>query len=177
MTYDQKRLSLACAFLAISAAAAIVLFKRDWVSTLVLGKEQAAFWDVTFKGTAGVVAIVGVIITLSKYFDEKAKANMAALIDAQKPLVEKRQEVYYTLLAATAKIANLDLHDPIRIEADREFWWLYLGVVPMVADDQVGAAIDAFSVALDDPANGVLLRNSSLNLARACRKSLGFIEH
>ena len=48
----------------------------------------------------------------------------------------------------------------------------------MVADEQVAAAADAFSVALDEhPDDGVLLRNTSMSLARACRKSLGFIEH
>jgi hypothetical protein len=47
----------------------------------------------------------------------------------------------------------------------------------MVADDQVGAAVNAFHNAiLDYRADGVLLRNSSMNLARACRISLGFID-
>jgi hypothetical protein len=177
MTYDQRRLSLACAFLAFAAGAAFIFFKKDWVSTLALGEKQAAFWDVAFKGTAGIVAIVGAIITISKYFDENAKANRAALIEAQKPLSEKRQKVYYKLLSATATIGNTAPGDPKRIEAEAEFWLLFWGVVPMVADDEVGAAVNAFSVALDDPADGVALRNASMNLARACRKSLAFIEH
>jgi hypothetical protein len=46
----------------------------------------------------------------------------------------------------------------------------------MVADDQVALAVDAFSVALDDPDNGVFLRNRSMDLARACRQSLGFVD-
>ena len=47
----------------------------------------------------------------------------------------------------------------------------------MVADDQVGAAVNSFSEALsDDPDNGIRLRNASMDLAKACRKSLGFLE-
>jgi hypothetical protein len=47
----------------------------------------------------------------------------------------------------------------------------------MVADDQVGAAVNDFHNAImDHREDGVLLRNLGMNLAIACRKSLGFVE-
>jgi hypothetical protein len=133
-------------------------------------------------------------------FDESSKANQAALIEAQKPFYTKRQEVYYQLVSHTATIGTRDgdIRDHLREVAEEQFWLLYWGVVPMVADDQVGKAVDAFSDALQefydfrevyeainnqDPDKKkekekkfVNLRNKSMDLARACRKSLGFIE-
>src|SRR3984893_15520010 len=41
--------------------------------------------------------------------------------------------------------------DPLRKQAEAQFWQLYWGVLPMVADDQVGLAADLFSEALDHP--------------------------
>jgi hypothetical protein len=121
------------------------------------------------------VAIAGAALTLSKYFDERDKANNAALIEAEKPFSTKRQEVYYRLVSSTSTIGNRDAADPLRQDAQTQFWWLYWGAVPMVADDQVAEVVDTFSNALlDHPDDGVLLRNTSMNLARACRKSLGF---
>jgi len=46
----------------------------------------------------------------------------------------------------------------------------------MVADDQVSFAVDRFAEALDFPQEEVNLRNRSMDLARACRRSLGFVK-
>jgi hypothetical protein len=139
-------------------------------------QDQASFWDAAFKAIGGIVAIAGVTITVSKYFDERAKANQAALMEAQKPFYTKRQEIYYKLVSATACIGTNDHADPSRQEAEKQFWLLYWVAIPMIADKQVAEAIDAFSVAVDTPEDDILLRNTSMNLARACRKSLGYIE-
>jgi hypothetical protein len=174
----RERRVLTYLVLALVVSVGFIFFKRDWLFSLSLTKGQADFWDAAFKGVGGLVAIAGVALTLSKYFDERAKANRAALIEAQKPFSTKRQEVYYQLVSSTSTIRNNDASDPMRREAQTQFWWLYWGVVPMVADDQVAEVVDSFSDALlDHPNDGVLLRNTSMNLARACRKSLGFVEH
>jgi hypothetical protein len=173
---DRKLLAGLIFILVLSSVS--VLFFRHWLWSLSLTKDQAAFWDVAFKGIGGVVAVGGAWLALSKYFDERAKTNQTALIEATKPFFSKRQEVYYQLVSATASIGNRGRDEPQRREAEAQFWWLFWGVVPMVLDDQVAVAVNAFSVALDeDPENGVRLRNASMNLARACRMSLGFIEH
>jgi hypothetical protein len=169
---------LAYLLLSLVVSAAFIYFERDWLFSLRLEKAQADFWDAAFKGVGGVVAVAGVALALSKYFDERAKANQAALIEAQKPFYTKRQEIYFQLVSSTSTIGTMDKFEQSWQEAETQFWWLFWGALPMVADEQVAAAADAFSVALDEhPDDGVLLRNTSMSLARACRKSLGFIEH
>jgi hypothetical protein len=159
-------------------ALALVVLAGSFVS-FQLDKDHASFWDTAVKAVGGLVALIGAAIAFSKYIDEREKANQAALIEAQKPFTSKRQEVYFQLVTATSMIGNKeDRNHPLRREADSQFWQLYWGAVPMVEDEEVAKAIDAFSVALDDkPDDGVGLRNASMNLARACRKSLGFISH
>jgi hypothetical protein len=45
----------------------------------------------------------------------------------------------------------------------------------MIVDDHVGAIVNQFHVALtDNKSSDTRLRNLSLDLARACRTSLGF---
>jgi hypothetical protein len=169
---------LAYFLLSLAVLVGFIYFERDWLFSLNMGTQQAAFWDVTFKGIGGIVAVAGAALALSKYFDERTKANQAALIEAQKPFYTKRQEVYFELVSATSTIGNRDKSEESRKEAERQFWWLFWGVLPMVADEQVGSAVNAFSVALDEHRDdGILLRNTSMDLATACRKSLGFIEH
>jgi hypothetical protein len=152
---------------------------RDQLSSLALTKPQADFWDVGFKGLGGLVAVIGATLALSKHFDEREKENRAALIEAQKPFSTKRQEIYFQLISCTATLSNRDPdpNDPVWREASAQFWWLFWGPVPMVADDQVGSAVNNFSDALyANATDGVLLRNLSMDLAKACRRSLGFID-
>jgi hypothetical protein len=162
-------------FLALIACSLFLI--RYVMGPFALSKHQADFWDVAFKAIGGLVAIIGAILALSKYFDEREKENRVALIEAQKPFSTKRQEVYFQLVSTTSTLANSNPSGPAWKEAEEQFWWLFWGVVPMVADDQVGSAVDAFHHAiLDHREDGVLLRNLSMDLARACRISLGFID-
>lgn len=174
---DFRLLAWIFAAVAIAIVVALLFLERDHLSVLNLSPPQAAFWDIVLKGIGGVVALGGAALALTKYFDEKVKENRTALIEAQKPFYSKRQEVYYDLVSATACIGTRDRQDQLRIEAEDKFWQLFWGVIPMITDDQVGVAINAFSIALDTPDDGILLRNKSMELARACRKSLGYIEH
>jgi hypothetical protein len=54
------------------------------------------------------------------------------------------------LVSSTSTIANGDPSGAVWKEAEAQFWWLFWGVVPMVADDQVGSAVNAFSEAVDE---------------------------
>ena len=144
---------------------------------LQFSKTQAAFWDFFLKGIAGVVAISTFIIAASKYLDERRIANRTAAIEASKPFFEKRQEVYCKLVTATSTIANRNMSDKKRKESVDDFWLLYWGELPLVADEAVGKAADTFSeILFHTPKKNVDLRNKSMDLARACRRSLGFQE-
>jgi hypothetical protein len=174
---SRYRQAVAYFLLGLVVLLGFLFLAQHWLGSFGLAKAQADFWDAVFKGMGGLVAIVGATVALSKYFDEREKANRAALIEAQKPFSTKRQEVYFQLVSATSTIGNRGSDDPLRKDAENQFWQLYWGAVPMVADDQVGAAVNAFHDAvLDYKDDGVRLRNLSMNLATACRKSLGFVE-
>src|SRR6476620_12230032 len=151
-------------FIFLAVIACSLFLTRYAMGPFALSKPQADFWDVTFKAVGGLVAIIGAILALSKYFDEREKENRVALIEAQKPFSTKRQEVYFQLVSTTSTLANSDPSGPAWKEAEEQFWWLFWGVVPMVADDQVGSAVDAFHHAiLDHREDGVLLRNLSMD--------------
>ena len=59
---------------------------------------------------------------------------------------------------------------------------LFWGELPLIEDDAVAELVNTFHLAIsyekmecqEEQDNAVLLRNLSMNLARACRKSLGF---
>jgi hypothetical protein len=162
------------------AVASLVILERTGLASLRLDKVQVGFWETLFKGAAGVVAIIGATVTVSTYFSEKRKENYNRLLIAQAPFFVKRQDVYFRLVATTAILGNVKLKSPERSDAESQFWRLYWGDVPLVADEPVANAIDAFSDALyplENPSednHGILIRNASMNLARACRSSLGF---
>lgn len=145
--------------------------------SLALDPKQAAFWDILLKGVAGAIALAGALLAAQKFLSEQAAANEAALIEAIKPFAERRQAVYFELVSATALLGTLDDQKGDAWDAaKRKFWELYWGAVPMVADLDVGGAVNRFSAALDHPENRQHLRNCSMDLARACRNSLGFVQ-
>lgn len=153
----------------------IGILAYGWTRGFALQKGEADFWDLALKVIGGIVAVTGASVAISKYFDEQRKANEAALMEARKPFVSKRQEVYKSLLSATAIISTRAPMDEERSRAEADFWLIYWGVLPLVADDDVGAEADEFSRLLsDEPQEDVALRNTSMNLARACRRSLNF---
>jgi hypothetical protein len=138
--------------------------------------SQLQWWDFTLRAVASLLAIIGAYLAVMKYLDEKRKANETAKIDSQKPFSAKQQEIYFDLLATTSLIANRTTEphlDPERAKAMEHFWVLFWGALPVVANREVAAAADAFSVALDNPMNFIPLRNASMDLARACRAALG----
>lgn len=106
----------------------------------------------------------------------REQAIQTAKTESQKPFSAKQQQVCFDLLDTTSLITNL-ITDPNndlrRREAIQHFWVLFWGSLPVVADEDVAIAADAFSVALDKPMDFVQLRNASRDLARNCRKALG----
>jgi len=158
-----------------AACIALFLLGIAFLAPFYGAKDSA---ELLFKGIAGLIALSGAAIALQKYFDELEKANEAALAEARKPYETKRQEVYYQLVAETGNIGINERSDPSRLKSEREFWRLHWGAVPMVADDEVAVAVDDFADTLAfRPDNAVELMNRSMDLARACRRSLGFSKH
>jgi hypothetical protein len=125
------------------------------------------------RAATAAVAVVGVPLAVMKYLNEKKKGNETAQIEARKPFSAKQQEIYFDLVSTTSLISNGNSDDLDHAKAREHFWILFWGALPMVATKEVAVAADAFSVALEDLTNDVALRNASMDLARACRRSLG----
>jgi hypothetical protein len=125
------------------------------------------------EAIASLITLVGAFLAILKYLDEKQKANVTARTESQKPFSAKQQEIYFDLLSTTALISNGNPDDLDHAKAREHFWILFWGALPMVATEDVAAKVDAFSIALDNPQDGIRLRNASMDLARACRRSLG----
>ena len=171
-------LNTAIAAVAVAVSAGVAMYlaieHRHFLGTLELTKEQADYWDVAVKAVGGAIALSGAFFAVTRYLDETSKANHAAMIEARKPFMQKRQDIYYDLVLATATISNKGPEHPLRVQAETNFWLLYWGALPLVADLPVGNAVNRFSEALDNPKDMIALRNASMNLAQACRASLGY---
>ena len=168
---DRRRASiLAAGAIAVIIAVVVFLSRSAWS----LSTGQAAFWDIFLKAVAGILGAFGAWLALEKYFHDKSKDLDATLAEAQRPFRGKRQEVYYQLLGTTAALSNKGLDDPSRAKDALDFWILYWGAVPLVADKEVGTLVDQFAILLYKSDIETQLRNLSMDLARACRRSLGF---
>ncbi|NKL40055.1 hypothetical protein GFL57_03335 [Rhizobium leguminosarum bv. viciae] len=169
-----KQSAVMSVVVALSIIAIIVYFAGG---SLSIEQKQMFFWDMAIKALGGFAALAGAWLAFSKYLHEKAIENQAAMIEAKKPFSAKRQEVYYDLVSTTSRIANRGKDDPIRKTAEENFWWLFWGGVPMVADLEVGGAVNRFENVLSfHPHDGEQLRNGSMDIAKACRNSLGFVD-
>ena len=167
----KRNLTVAILFLTllvgISIAGIVTKFRFD--------PQQAAFWDICIKAVGGFVAIAGALLTLAKYLDDK----YAAL---RKPFADLRGTIYSKLIHATATLGNYPRDSNEWRAAEKSFWVLFWGELPLIEDDAVAAMVDKFESAMryeemdsqEEQDNLILLRNLSMDLARTCRKSLGF---
>jgi hypothetical protein len=200
---DPRTVALLVLVAAVLVLGLVAYVSRDWLGTFKLSEPQSLFWDIIAKTIGGVVALGAAVAAVWKYLDERTKTNQAALIEArkrreerakaaqvalieaQKPFMTKRQDIYFQLVSETAWIGTKDASDPRREEAISQFWWLFWGPLPMVSDKNVAEAADKFSEILDanyemppgETDKHKLLRNASMNLAIACRASVGFIPY
>lgn len=137
---------------------------------------KIAIWDLVLKVLAGFLALTGAALAVFRYLDDRAKVVEAALLEARKPFLIKRQEIYSELVVATALISTIeDYGTEASEEAERQFWALFWGMLPMVTDESVSKLVDDFSEVLANRrSDWVPLRNLSMNISRACRNSMGF---
>lgn len=155
----------------------VVLVIAGLRSGFRLDTQQAAFWDICIKAVGSFVAIVGALLALQKYLDEKKDQFRIEMAERDRPLKNQRELIYGQLISATSTIANSDPASDQRKAAETHFWTLFWGPLPIVADLEVGSAVNQFHVAIcDNRDDGVLLRNLSMQLARACRQSLGYAD-
>ena len=106
---------------------------------------------------------------------QQAKQADAALREAQKPFLQRQQELYFTATSAAAKLATLDAGAD-REAARKKFYELYWGDLSVVEDELVEKAMVQFHLKLEEFEAGTAdkpeLQQKSLELAHACRNSM-----
>lgn len=167
----------------------LIYFHPPWLRSPRLSEESSLFWDQYFKYIGATVAVIGIYLSLSRYFDQRESdlkqrenANQAALIEAQKPFFQKRQDIYEEFLSLTSFLGNLDCRTDDWQAKKLRFWQMYWGILRLVADDEVmdkatGCSNMVYSIEKEpNNSNYQHLRAASAELAQRCRKSLGYVE-
>ena len=133
--------------------------------------------DLLLKGITVLFAVIGGSIGLWKYFDTSRK-------EFRKPYWERQLALYFEVTAAAATLASIDSgkidssnREELSAQAQEKFWQLYYGPLEIVTDNDVTDAIIEFKECFLKRRGGHLtprdLEIKSLELARACRASLG----
>jgi hypothetical protein len=145
-----------------------------WI--IAVGTAVAGVWKyVDQKADAHAKDSLARQDALAHQLVEEQRSDETRRLELRKPFTVKQQEIYFDLLNTTAILGNRYMNEPEWREAALHFWVLFWGAVPVVADEGVALALDRFSETLDRPEDndGIPVRNASMELARACRTSLG----
>jgi hypothetical protein len=95
-----------------------------------------------------------------------------ARIEAQKPLLEKRLQLYIGVTSATATIATSKNQTEVA-KAKDQFWNLYWGPLVLVEDPAVEHSMQQFSNCLQDSKKcDAPIADLARGLALSCNKSL-----
>jgi hypothetical protein len=119
----------------------------------------------TLKFIGAMVAICGLLFGVWKYFQDLE-------ISSKKPYLEKQIALYFDATSAVATLASSK--DAAKItDAEERFWALYLGALVMVEDHTVEKVMVKIGNCLRYDCPQSELKPLSLELAKACRTSLG----
>ena len=118
-----------------------------------------------------VLKIVGTIVTVGGLLFALAQFIVSQAIEAQKPYLEKKL-AWCEEAANTA--AAISIRDRAQVtDKEMRFWELYWGVMGLVENKEVTAAMIAFGKGLNGTIpEGASLKTLSLAIAHACRQEL-----
>ena len=118
-----------------------------------------------------VLKIVGTVVTVGGLLFALAQFIVSQATEAQKPYLEKKLAWCEDAVETAAEISVRDRAQA----ADKElrFWELYWGVMGLVENKEVTAAMIAFGKGLHGTIpEGKSLKTLSLDIAHACRQEL-----
>ncbi len=112
-------------------------------------EEWARTIDCFTKLVTAVVIIFGGWWTVYQYLNGRADQLSTQRIEARKPLLEKRLQLYVEATTATATIAtSKDVNEVAK--AKEQFWRLYFGPMRLVEDYRVWDSMRDFGACLQD---------------------------
>lgn len=123
------------------------------------------------KILAGFVTLVGLFWGMFTYLDSRERELDTRRVEATRTFLERQLELYTHATRAAATLATTE-DDAARAQASKRFWELYWGELALVENQEVERAMVEMGRGLEEGASAAQLRQLSLNLAHACRKSL-----
>jgi hypothetical protein len=124
---------------------------------------------------AGVVSVVaGVVLSVWSFNETRQKEAGAARLEAAKPLLKLRQDLYTEMVKTAGILANPDSEKPEDVAAARKrFRELYVAELSMVEAPDVEAEMVAFANKADPDLirNWSETRKAAYDLAHALRDS------
>jgi hypothetical protein len=128
--------------------------------------------DAVAKIITAIAVICGVAFASYQYFSNREYQLTTARIEAQKPFLDKRLQMYIDATTAAAIIAT-SKNEPEVKKAKEEFWKLYLGPMIVVQDPTVENPMRRFADCLQDSKNcDAPIAELARSLAQSCNRSL-----
>jgi hypothetical protein len=135
-----------------------------------MNEDSYRAWDTWLKVVGMVGIAIGGSFTYWQYFDGVERQERTALIEAQKPFLAQRQELYGEATKAVAMLSTST--DPKQIaEAEAAFWSLYWGPLATVESRRVETIMVQIGQCLQNPdCQQKERQRHSLDLAHAIRE-------
>jgi hypothetical protein len=135
-----------------------------------MNEDSYRAWDTWLKVIGMVGIAIGGSFTYWQYFDGVERQERTALIEAQKPFLAQRQELYGEATKAVAMLSTST--DPKQIaEAEAAFWSLYWGPLATVESRRVETIMVEIGQCLQNPdCQQKERQRHSLDLAHAIRE-------
>ena len=109
-------------------------------------------WDVALKIIALIGIAIGGIVSYWQYFDGVARQQKTAVIEASKPFLAQRQQLYGEAIRAVAQLAVSSNAANLK-RAEEAFWDLYWGPLASVESKDVEGLMVEMGRCLTDQPN------------------------
>jgi hypothetical protein len=135
---------------------------EDWARTV----------DCVGKALTAIAIILGGGWTVYQYLDGRSYQLTTARIEAQKPFLDKRLQLYIAVTSAAATIATSKNENDVA-KAKEQFWNLYWGPLILVDDRTIEHSMQQFGDCVQDNKKcDAALVELSRGLALSCNRSL-----
>jgi len=133
-------------------------------------------WTKTIDAVAKIITAIAVIcggaFATYQYFSNREYQLTTARIEAQKPFLDKRLQLYLDATTAAATIATSKNESEVE-KAKEQFWKLYLGPMIVVQDPTVENPMRQFADCLQDSKKcDAPIAELARGLAQTCNRSL-----
>jgi hypothetical protein len=134
-----------------------------------MDEASARKWDVGLKVVGLIGIAIGSIISYMQYFDGVRRQELTAQMEARKPFLAQRQEIYGQAIKAVSLLATSQEAKTLQ-EAEAAFWALYWGPMATVESAPVEAIMVKIGRCLQEPGcEPIQKQRYSLDLAHTIR--------